>query len=353
MKAHRIKVGVWVLSVGLVLAPSADARASAAASSPTRVTEQPPDDSATAPSVPEAGADREVSEATLNEARRRFDQGISLYEDGDYSLALIEFERAYELVPNYRVLYNIGQVSIQLRQYARARQALEQYLSTGANSIDPQREAEVQADIQMLKSRTAYVSIEVQQPGVTLWIDETPRGTTPLSGPLLVDAGQHRIELRKPGYRAEQRFVTLAGGEEQTLRFELQVIDRSPKTVEKQTIVVRDTGVDARSTWVWLGVGATGVLAAGAVATGVLGLSEASTLEELRNTPGASRQELDDAQSRARRMFIATDVLGLAALAMGGVTLYAVFSAGDEEAKAVTDVKVSYSGSGVTLSGSF
>src|SRR5690606_31039955 len=121
----------------------------------------------------------------------------------------------------------------------------------------------------------------------------------------------------------------------------------------KQTIVVRDTGVDARSTWVWLGVGATGVLAAGAVATGVLGLSEASTLEELRNTPGASRQELDDAQSRARRMFIATDVLGLAALAMGGVAMYAVFSAGDEEAKAVTDVKVSYSGSGVTLSGSF
>ncbi len=334
MKAHRIKVAVGVISATLVLTPSVGA-------------------TTTAPEAPEVGAEAEASEATVNEARRRFDQGIALYDDGDYSLALIEFERAYELVPNYRVLYNIGQVSVQLRQYARARQALEQYLSMGADAIEPQRRAEVQADVQMLKSRTAYITIAVQQPGVTLWVDETPRGKTPLSGPLLVDAGQHKIELRKPGYRVAQRFVTLAGGEEQTLRFELQVLDVAPKTVERQTIVVRDTGVDARSTWVWLGVGATGVLAAGAVATGVLGLTEASNLEDLRNTPGASRQELDDAQSRARRMFIAADVLGLAALAMGGVTLFAVLSFDDDEAKAVSEVKVGYNGSRVLLSGSF
>lgn len=345
MKAQRIKVGVWIVSFALAQTVSVGASAS----------EEPNASSAVSQATPGGtqAEEPEADEATLNEARRRFDQGIALYEDGDYSLALIEFERAYELVPNYRVLYNIGQVSIQLRQYANARQALEQYLSAGGDGIDAQRRAEVQADIEMLKSRTAYIAIEVKQSGVTLWIDETPRGTTPLPGPLLVDAGQHKIELRKPGYQVAQRFVALAGGEERTLRFEMQVIERSPTTVEKQTIVVRETGTDARATWIWLGVGTTGVLAAGAVATGILGLSEASNLEDLRNTPGVSRQELDDAQSRARRMFIATDVLGLTALVAGGATLYAVFSSSEEEPDGVSNLKLSYSGSGVSLSGSF
>src|SRR5688572_14005202 len=47
------------------------------------------------------GGDEPVDD-TVEEARRRFDRGVRLYAEGDYPLALIEFERAYELVSNYR-----------------------------------------------------------------------------------------------------------------------------------------------------------------------------------------------------------------------------------------------------------
>ena len=36
---------------------------------------------------------------------------------------MVEFERAYQLSDNYRVLYNIGQVRIQLGRYAKAKEA--------------------------------------------------------------------------------------------------------------------------------------------------------------------------------------------------------------------------------------
>ena len=72
-----------------------------------------------------------VAESAKREAARRFEHAIKLYEDADYTLALAEFERVYELMPDYRVLYNIGQVSIQLGRYARAFRTLKEYVSRG------------------------------------------------------------------------------------------------------------------------------------------------------------------------------------------------------------------------------
>src|SRR5688500_5007200 len=75
-----------------------------------------------APAAPATGAPADdAADPYKVEARQRYDRGIRLYAEGEFALAVIEFERAYTLVPDYRVLYNIGQVRIQLAQYARAR----------------------------------------------------------------------------------------------------------------------------------------------------------------------------------------------------------------------------------------
>src|SRR5687768_4278200 len=83
-----------------------------------------------APAAPATGAPADdAADPYKVEARQRYDRGIRLYAEGEFALAVIEFERAYTLVPDYRVLYNIGQVRIQLAQYARARKSLDQYLA--------------------------------------------------------------------------------------------------------------------------------------------------------------------------------------------------------------------------------
>src|SRR5262249_55189587 len=93
---------------------------------------------ATAPGSTPGTADRASEEAST-----RFQRGLQLFDEGDYTLALVEFERAYQLAPNYRALYNIALVDIQLARYADVARTLETYLRDGGDAIGAARRAEV------------------------------------------------------------------------------------------------------------------------------------------------------------------------------------------------------------------
>ena len=71
--------------------------------------------------------------AKLDDAQRRFQRGIELYKESDFDAALVEFKRAYELVPSYKILYNLGQVSYQRHDYASALRYFRQYLEEGGD----------------------------------------------------------------------------------------------------------------------------------------------------------------------------------------------------------------------------
>lgn len=327
----------WIccLVSALLVSPTAFAQgkagASAAAPAPAATpaaSSQPNGESVGTGAQPAAEPAAQVQPADVEEARRRFDRGVKLYSEGDFTLAVIEFERAYELVANYRVLYNIGQVSIQLRQYAKARQALEQYLSEGEGEIEEGRLAEVQADVEMLKSRTAKLTVLVNVAKARVFLDGKLLGITPLPDAILVDAGSHSIEVERTGFRNTTKSVTMAGGDDLKVNVTLELM-QAERTVEK-TIVVKNQG-DSSSTWKYVGWGTAGLFAAGAVTTGIFGLNAASDLEDQRNTVGASREALDSTQSRARRMFMASDILAVGALAAAGVSAYLTFGGGDSE----------------------
>lgn len=342
------------LMASLLLAPVVMAQTAKPATTPPATA---PESAAPQSDATTAGAPTAESQAAaapqapdVEEARRRFDRGVRLYSEGDFTLALIEFERAYELVANYRVLYNIGQVGIQLRQYARARQALEQYLAEGQGEIDEVRLAEVNADVDMLKSRTAKLTVTVNVAKARVFLDGKLLGVTPVPPEILVDAGGHSIEVERTGFRTSTKSVTMAGGDDLKVNVTLELI-QAERTVEK-TIVVNNQG-DNASTWKWVGWGTAGLLAAGAVTTGVFGLNAASDLEDQRNTVGASREALDSAQSRARRMFMASDILAVGALAAAGVSLYLTFGGEGGEAEDPSKLKVGVGPGSLTLQTAF
>src|SRR3954468_11523471 len=116
------------------------------------------------PAAPPA-TDRVPDATAKQEAARRFEHAIKLYEDGDYTLALAEFERVYELVPDYRVLYNIGQVSIQLGRYARAFRTLKEYVARGGGELTPERAATVATDLSQLSGKIARLSVQAEPSG--------------------------------------------------------------------------------------------------------------------------------------------------------------------------------------------
>src|SRR5687767_10373630 len=49
----------------------------------------------------------------IRRAQSHFRRGVDLYEERNYDGALAEFSRAHELVPNYRVLYNLAQTQVE------------------------------------------------------------------------------------------------------------------------------------------------------------------------------------------------------------------------------------------------
>jgi tetratricopeptide (TPR) repeat protein len=329
---------VWWLLCVMLLAPSSWAQDASSAL---------PTEPATEPAVTTSAP---VPPDVVEEARRRFDRGLSLYTEGDFTLALIEFERAYELVSNYRVLYNIGQVSIQLRQYARARQALEQYLSEGEGEIDANRLEEVRADLEMLKPRTAKLTVTVNVASARVFLDGKLLGMSPLPEAILVDAGGHVLEIERAGYLSTRKPVTLAGGDDLKIAVSLEEV--APERTVEKTIVVQNK-TDSSSTWKWIGWGTAGLFAAGAVTTGVFGLNAASDLEDQRNTAGTSREALDSSQSRARRMFMASDILAVGALAAAGVSLYLTFGSDDAQEPSPVTAKVGIGPASVSVSGAF
>lgn len=314
------------------LAPlTASAQASAAPKPPTSA-DAPAAPASASPEAATSSAPPAPAPEVLLEAKQRFDRGYELYEEGEHSLALIEFNRAYELVPNYRVLYNIGQVCIQLGQYANAKKALTQYRDEGGDELSTDRRAAVAKDLEMLERRTAHLMITSNVSGAEVLVDDVVVGRTPLDAALLVDAGVHRVTLRYPGYQPRTSRVILAGGDEQTASLQLEKLPEG-----KQTIVVRERPAesDKFQTLMIAGWATTGALTAGAIVAGLMGAGEANELEKLRKSDPREVPDLasrmDDTKSNASSLLLAADIFAGAAVVVGGLSLWLTLSPPESE----------------------
>jgi hypothetical protein len=256
--------------------------------------------------------------ADAKAAEERFLRARQLYDEGDFALALVEFRRAYDLAPNYRVLYNIGQVNIQLFNYAAARIALEKYLQDGGTEIPAPRRSQAETDLKMLRERTAYLQIVTVPGGSDVIIDEMPVGKAPFEEPLLVNAGQRKITVNRSGYASQTRYITLAGGDRNDVRFELVAQPTGDKSVIVVPMTTHKNYTPAVIGWI-----ATGTLALAAGVVGGLYLSKESEIDDLSKpaTP-VSPQAAHDASASATRLAVAADVIGLAAIGTGLVSLY-------------------------------
>jgi tetratricopeptide (TPR) repeat protein len=267
------------------------------------------------------------NEAAVKEAAERYERGLQLYSEGEAALALIEFERAHDLVSDYRVLYNIGQVRIQLGRYASARDALQQYLEQSGDDLPPDRKTAVEADLQMLVGRTAHLKVITNEPGAEIVMDGIVVGQTPMSEPLLVDAGVRAVAVQKQGFQSNSTRISLAGRDERELTLNITKIPEVKtepgrvvveKRIEREVVRPRQTD----DTLMWIGWTATGTLALGAGIAGYFGITKANDLESMRTDYGVKPDQLNKTKSQARTLFIIADLAGAAAVVLGSVSLY-------------------------------
>jgi tetratricopeptide (TPR) repeat protein len=95
-------------------------------------------------------AESPVSPAAFEEAKRRYEEGVSFFQQGRMGNAREHFEAAYELTRAPDLLFNLAQVALALDHLEDAIVYFERYLAARSSGAD--REA-VQGEIRRLKAR--------------------------------------------------------------------------------------------------------------------------------------------------------------------------------------------------------
>src|SRR5580698_119192 len=159
-------------------------------------------------------------EAQRTEAAERFDRGLRLFNRGDTAGALAEFRRAYVLIPNVLVLYNIGLVYAQMGRPVESSDALAQVLAS-PGALSPERLATARRTHDEQIAQTAEITVTANVDGATVEVDGVEAGKLPLARPLRVTSGNHVIGAIAAGFAPLRREVTIASREAQALPFEL------------------------------------------------------------------------------------------------------------------------------------
>jgi tetratricopeptide (TPR) repeat protein len=272
------------------------------------------------PSVAEPGASG-ADAATVEQARTRFNKGVQLFRDGNYEAALVEFERAYELAPSYRLLYNIAQVEYERHDYVSALEHFDRYLEEGASEIPKSRRQQVTAEMQQLQGLVGRVHLTSGISGAEVFVDDQSVGTTPLERSLRLNVGRRRITVTAPGHLPESRTLEIAGGDESTLHVELSA---RPSEASEQAALSPEREPDrgsGPSTAVWVGAMTT---TAFALSTGVMGINAWKAKRDFDRELDSetTTQRVAQARNRVVRYAAVTDVLAVATLISGGITIY-------------------------------
>ncbi|HEX6240781.1 MAG TPA: hypothetical protein VFZ61_07805 [Polyangiales bacterium] len=266
-------------------------------------------------------AAQQTARAPDEEARRHYERGLSLYEDGAYDAALGELIRAYELRPAPILLYNIALVHRALNDHAAALSAFRQYVTVSGKSLPEARRAEVDAQILELEQRVAQVTIQVDVPDAEILIDHRLVGQSPLSDPLLVNAGMRQLTVQHPSFSPQNRQLRLAGGDRVEQVFRLSAAPAlSPG--ETSTHSAEPDAKKRKLRGLVIGWGITGALAVSALGCGISALMHDRDLADARESLAPDTDALQADADKTRRLAIATDVLSVAALGAGAVSLW-------------------------------
>lgn len=281
------------------------------------------------------------------EAQTRFRRSVELYAEGELPSALAELTRAYQLAPNYRLLFNMGRISHQLRDYAAAVDYFTRYLDEGADEVPAPRRGEVESDLGDLKLRVGNLRIQVADPNFDVVIDDVERGTTPLPGPILLNVGRHRVELISPSGERQVRMVELAGGQTVPVQFKVRPLAPRLRLAPKASSATRgaspnavvfsdkpairsaaaDDGQPSPRRWSpWVAWTLTVLCGGAAAVSGSMALSSAADLENIIDAYPVSQRELDAYAARRREFALATDGFLLGTAVLSAISLYLTFS---------------------------
>ncbi|MCA9614144.1 MAG: PEGA domain-containing protein [Myxococcales bacterium] len=312
-----------------------------------------------------AGAPR-VSAQTEDEraqARAAFQRGVEAYGGERFEEALRAFQEAYRVAPHPSVRVNMANCYERLSRPIEALDHFERFLVEAEGASDEQKR-EVRSAIRRLRQQVGEVFFRVQPEGATLRIDGNTTRTAPVLEAVELARGTHELEVTLDGYQTSTRSFEVRGGDRVELNVTLEeslepvapVAEPLDVPAEPDPIAASlqepveeedDDGGSRLSTPFFIAGAATVALLGTTVGLGVAALGAESDFDDavIRSNGAptaaereAARQDGLDADQKATRLALATDILAVGTVLAAGATIFFLLWHPDDEDTATTQV---------------
>jgi hypothetical protein len=183
----------------------------------------------------------EPSPADKSHAASLKKRGDDEMESLRYAEALADYTEAYRLTSDPALLYNRARVLEALERFPEALSELERF----SREASPQLRGKVPRLKELMKdldARIATLTIRCEVPNARVLVRDKLVGTTPLDGPIRVNAGQAPLEVVAEGYQPWKTTIDLpkAG----TLTVDVTLVARDARGV--LAVASTPTGSDLR-----------------------------------------------------------------------------------------------------------
>lgn len=158
------------------------------------------------PVPPPVAAER--SAQSKDEARARFERGMSFFDRKVWDAALAEFLASRAAYPTRSNTQNAAICLRNLNRFDEALEMFEALLKEFPNLAPAERQA-VDKEVKELESLVGTIDVRAPQDGAQISIDGRDRGTTP-APPVRVAAGSHVVKVYKEGFAPVEKRIEVA-----------------------------------------------------------------------------------------------------------------------------------------------
>jgi hypothetical protein len=152
---------------------------------------------------------------------REIETGKQFMADRDFGSAFLRFSNAYDMSHEPRLLVQMAACQKSMQQYAQAARFADQALASPPPGLTASESSEAHELYNSLLPFLGHVRVSVDQPGATVIVDDVVVGESPLAGDVLVDQGERRFRVSKPGFHDFSSTVTVGGVTQKLLEAKL------------------------------------------------------------------------------------------------------------------------------------
>jgi hypothetical protein len=181
------------------------------------------------------------SQADIDQAKRHMAAGVAFMQDPEgpkYEEAYREFEKAHKLSGSLNALLNLGICAMKLERDGEAIDTFERFLKDKGKDVDAEERAQVERDLQALKTAVAWVWLSADRADVIVSDTRTPSRGEPIRNvykvgtsklKLGIHPGSHVFTAALAGFPEQSWKVEITNGSEHDHQYRFEGTDKKPE----------------------------------------------------------------------------------------------------------------------------